>query len=306
MYDSVQLWLSTPNGQSVLPYLSERKETTALDENGRVSLSGNLGNIRVRVCRGGVSINGSLPKFHLKTNAGTLDRSETGRAIQNLSDELHLPLESACVTRFELGENFILSRPVGGYLVQLGESSRYERMETQKDETLTYANKQRILQFYDKVAELKNSRAIVPESFLNKSVLRYEARFQQTPKRQFSRRSLVASDLYERQFFREAVNRWMQEYFSIRKIGKNIPADLGSIKGVQSWLMREGIEANGGQATVLSMLEAEKGRSLPERSFYRIRDNVMKVSALNSAEVTEGSICELDEQIKRAAEDHLC
>jgi len=85
-------------------------------ESGRV-VSGILGDInsnhfKVTVSSRGVNIkDGSLCKFHLGDNFKTLSRSETQKAIEQLSDTLHLPIEKACVSRIDIAQNFIVQNP---------------------------------------------------------------------------------------------------------------------------------------------------------------------------------------------------
>ena len=44
----------------------------------------------------------------LESNFKTLGHAETKKAIEQLSDTLHLPIEKAIVTRLDIAQNFIV------------------------------------------------------------------------------------------------------------------------------------------------------------------------------------------------------
>src|ERR1044072_5055618 len=128
MIDAVQMWISTNTPEIVLSNLNDRCETVS-HETGEVVNKGLLKKLRVKVTGGGVSINGSLAKFHFGNNYKTLTRSDTERAIAELSDQLNLPIGQAKVFRLEVGTNLIMEKPINQYWRMLGSAGRYERLE---------------------------------------------------------------------------------------------------------------------------------------------------------------------------------
>ena len=71
--------------------------------------------------------------------------------------------------------------------------------------------------FYDKVAEGKKNGIETPLAWNGKNVLRYELRFKNRLLKQFNTDSLTAKDLYNERFYIQAIDRWVDEYFNIKK-----------------------------------------------------------------------------------------
>ncbi|MEG1800526.1 MAG: phage/plasmid replication protein, partial [Oscillospiraceae bacterium] len=89
---------------------------------GGTVISGDLNGYKISVSERGVNIkDGSLCKYHLGDNFQTLGRGDTERAIERLSDTLHLPVSEAKVTRLDVAQNFIMNHPPMVYMNHLGE-----------------------------------------------------------------------------------------------------------------------------------------------------------------------------------------
>ena len=143
---------------------------------GETVLSGSLNGLRVTVSRSGVNIkDGSLCKWYLGDNFQTMGRGDVKRAIENLSDTLHLPMDKANVTRLDIAQNFIVKHPTDVYFNHLGILMHAQRL--QQPDGLYYSQTGRRLVFYDKIKEQKNKREPVPELYAGRNVLRYEQRY---------------------------------------------------------------------------------------------------------------------------------
>ena len=111
MYDSVFMRLTQNEVQGVdflaeTPcYLEDVAEHVFSD--GLVVLTGHLGNLKVIVNRYQVKVkDGSLCKYYMGNNFKAMGRKDTQRAIEKLSDTLHLPMSLAAVTRLDVAQNF--------------------------------------------------------------------------------------------------------------------------------------------------------------------------------------------------------
>jgi len=98
---------------------------------GENVITGTLdGLLRVSASQRGVNVtDGSLCKWYLGDNFQTMERGDTQRAIEKLSDILHLPMNEATITRIDVAQNFIIRHPPEVYFNHLGSSYPYKRLE---------------------------------------------------------------------------------------------------------------------------------------------------------------------------------
>ena len=98
--------------------------------NGETVLSGNLNGLKITVRRSGVNVKGgSLCKWYLGDNFQSMGRGDVKKAIEKLSDTLHLPIERASVTRLDIAQNFIVKHPTSVYYNHLGILAYAKRLE---------------------------------------------------------------------------------------------------------------------------------------------------------------------------------
>src|SRR5437660_5905331 len=91
-------------------------------------MKGGIRNLKVKATETGLSVIGSLAKYHLGNNFETLTRQETERALERLSDELGLPMAQAKPFRLEVGSNFIVKQAVKRYCDALADTRYFERV----------------------------------------------------------------------------------------------------------------------------------------------------------------------------------
>jgi hypothetical protein len=158
MYDTLNLYLSaidigdTPLLETTPNYLEHPKGILDPETGAIVCYCGALGNLKVSVSNMGVSIkDGSICKWFLGDNLQTMGRGDTQRAIEKLSDTLHLPVERAKVTRIDIAQNLMMRYPVDVYLHHLGELKSSTRLL--EPNGLYYSQRMGRLAFYDKVKE---------------------------------------------------------------------------------------------------------------------------------------------------------
>jgi len=178
MYDTVNFWIDglMVGGDpfTIAQYLTDHTEQNSARG---YSISGRAGDYLVYLNQSGIRLKGSLPKFLLTDNIQTLTRSGARDAIQKLSDEIHLPVDMAKVTRVDISTVLPMSREPNEYYSLLGNKPHFERLQATKD-TLYYNTNEKQLIFYNKKAEAKAKGVKIPVGFEGANLLRVEARYQ--------------------------------------------------------------------------------------------------------------------------------
>jgi hypothetical protein len=265
-------------------------------------VTGYLDNLKINVNANRVKIsNGSLCKYYLGDNFKTLGKGDTKKAIEKISDSLHLPFEKAIVTRIDLAQNFIMQHNDKVYYPYLGEAPFYKRLEA--DNGLYFNNQLRQLVFYDKVHEQKQKRQNIPELYQDRNVLRIEMRFKKKLGKQFKKSEITAGLLYDEAFYNSIVNRWKDEYFAIQKINSK----LSTMKPTGS--KKEFIEnlalftlLDLGQPQVLGIVkEWQETGEISKKQAYDIRKFVKDIAKTPMYEKGNDLINELNRKVKEAA-----
>lgn len=231
MYDTVNFWMyscSVAEGNSfaVLQYLDGCKET--VQDGALLGGWGKIGDYKVNVNQFGVRLSGSLCKHLLPSNLYTLSRSATKEAIEKLSDQLHIDMREAIVTRLDVSTVLPMSHPPKDYYSRLGNKPYTDRVQATAS-TLYYNSKMKQQIFYDKTKEATAKGAIIPPSLIDSNLLRYELRYTQRLKSQLKATSTVtASQLYEEGFYYSLIKNWRDEFYKINKINKHF--DMNNIK----------------------------------------------------------------------------
>ena len=275
-----------------LPVLHREREATEI-RTGLYERDGYYRNMHVRVRSDGeVSVCGSLPRFHLGSNAGTLRRQEVERAVTALSAAFGVPPEVWRVYRLDLAATMPMPRPVSFYLDVLGPVSRMQ-MRRFGGETVTYVNKRRTLQFYDKGKEAD----------LPGHLLRFELQYKKGLKRQL-KREVTLADLYDPAFFAGLVGRWLEACRRVPKRRRQVLEPTGGKSDLTRQLARIGLERMGGAVVVRQEIGTwEQDR----RVLHRLRAKVTELEAEGNSRADADLIGELDaavEQAKRLALDH--
>lgn len=265
MYDTVNSYeRNEARGLSLLASFGKHLDNVSehFNASGETWISGSLKNYKVSVSDKSYHLKGSLPKFYLNDNFKVLGRSETERAIEKISDLLHWNISKGKVTRLDIGQNFILNNPPEHYLKYLGQSKYFTRLE-QKG-SLYYTNSQRVLCFYNKLAELRKKRVNIPSEFRNSNILRYELRFTQRLTRQLNQPEITIKDLYSDRFYIDMINRWVKEFETIDKIN-DMRNDITGLKQAKPKDLKDLLAAERikeiGLNKVLKMIDEELKQS---------------------------------------------
>ncbi len=313
MYDNIEFKLLGDQAGNIdllaeIPLLLKNTSNHEFNQGETVSITGYLENLKVNVTKNRVKvIESSLCKWYLKENFQTLTRGDTKRAIEKMSDMLHLPMQKADITRIDLAQNFIVKHETDVYYNHLGLLQYYSRLEQNKG--LYYNNNTKLLVFYDKVAEYKYKHLPVPILYQNRNVLRYEMRFTRQLLKQFNTPQLIAEKLYNEQFYIDIINRWYEAYKNIHKIRNLNNIDFTMIK-TKEQLKLQGVSLlileQGGELEFLKKLdEAQKKGELTKKQKSDLKILIKDACESEILTCPSDVITELDKKIKEAVKYYV-
>lgn len=271
---------------------------------GRVVVSGNLGNLKVTISPYQVKIMNSLPKWYYGDNFSILSRSDTKKAIEKLSDCLHLPIDKAVVTRLDVAQNLMMRLPSIEYFNAMGELKGYTRVPMVEVGTLYYNRPNMQLYFYDKNREAKAHREPIPDLYQGRNVVRYELRCKQRLGRIFNVAEVKAAMLYDECFYMQVCKLWRDVYLQISKVNKesiNFEA-MTTKQDLYKMGVLVMIERCGGQVAFLNELSRARERGqLSAKQAYDLRQAVNGACALKAGlTIPNEAALELDKKVKEA------
>ena len=273
--------------------------------NGGTVVTGNLDGYKVIVSESGVNLTGgSLCKYYLGDNFQTLGRGDTQRAIEKLSDTLHLHIDKATVSRIDIAQNFIVKQPIENYFNHLGELPYFKRCPMLNEGSLYYFNYKNTVIFYDKLKEQRAKGSSIPELYQGRNVLRYETRYKNRLPNVFKVEKVTGGLLYDEAFYIDLINKWKATYQSIKKIN-DVSLNFEIMRTKQE-LYKMGIlsliENQGGQLAVLEQIsEAQKRGDLTKKQAYDLRQTINEACNVKEGlTVKNEAIKELDKKVKEA------
>lgn len=307
MFDSVNFKLTQEEAGGIdflsetTCYLEDIAEHTFKD--GLSVITGKLGGLKVSVNHYQVKVcDGSLCKWYLGDNYQTMGRSDTQRAVEKLSDALHLPMDRAKICRLDIAQNFITKHPTEVYLNHLGLLKYSQRLR--QPNSLYYVQSGGLLCFYDKNKEQQSKRDAVPDLYKGRNVLRYEQRYTKRIASQMNVPQVTASTLYDETFYMCLLNRWRDSYRAIQKIN-DITLNFKAMKTKQD-LYKMGvlslIEQAGGQVQIIEQInEALKRGDLTRKQAFDLRQAVKDACSINEGlTVQSDAIEELNKKVNEA------
>lgn len=308
MYDKVKLWIDRvivgEQYPTIANYLDRAKQETDL-QTGELRVFGNLEGLKVSIFPVGLSVVGSLPKYLYGTNVYPLDRHTTAKAVEKLSDELHLQAGKASVMGIEFGTNFMMKHRVQDYLCKLGDMPRLSRYHFEPS-TLYYkgTGKQQPKAFcyYDKIADAKAKGLEFPQDMKDANILRYEMRLNGRLPQQLGVPEVKASTLYNVAFYRKVVKRYQESYFSIIKLNQVKTDVMSEIKTVSDafnvFVAR--LISQSDQTQVVGFLDElkEAGVFDDRKNYTRLKNKIQEVATKANITMTDELMKELDNDIK--------
>ena len=243
---------------------------------GDMVVTGNLAGLKVTVNRWQVRVkDGSLCKWFLGDNFKSMGRADVQRAVERLSDELHLPMNLAAVTRLDVGCNSITQHPTEVYINHLGVLAWAKRLL--QPSGLYYHRRDEILCFYDKNREQRARGEPIPDLYRGRNVLRYEQRFTHRLASVLGVPAVTGATLYDEAFYIAVVKRWRDTYNAIRKINDiqlNFQA-MKTVRQIKNAAFVQHIDSFGGEAEYLAQIaEAQKRGELTAKQAHDLRQAV--------------------------------
>lgn len=307
MYDNIdfELCKSQVSNISFLDYVPQFLERTSehyFNDGKECSITGYNNDLKIIVNENSVKIkDSSICKWYLNDNIKTMFRGDVQRAIEKLSDILHLPLAESKVTRLDLATNFLVEHDASLYYDGLGTLNHFSRSPVGSG--LYYYGKNGLLLFYDKLKDAKAKGMIIPSLYDGKNVLRYERRFKKRICQQLNCAELKVATLYDNQFYTQIIDRWVNDYQSINKIKHVKKLDYTMVKSkteLYSQALLFYIEGRGGLINVLDEVkQAQKAGALTKKQAQDLRDKYKEVSN-NKLFVDENRLIqELDNKVKK-------
>ncbi len=305
MYDNLEMVLTKDNSPGTDFLKTIPKYITVVNQGISQAgeyITGYYDSIKVNISENRVKLTDfSLCKYWLGDNFKTLTKGDTGQAIEQISNNLHLPLDLAIITRIDFANNLIMQYPEKVYYPYLGEAQYYNRLE--QPNGLYYNNQLRQLVFYGKEYEQRIKRQPIPELYKNRNVLRYETRFKRQLKQQFKRSEITARLLTDQGFYNGLVNRWKNEYLAIQKINSKLinMKPTGSKKElIENLALYTVLEL--GQTQVLSRVkEWQESGDISKKQAYDLRSCIKQLTKTPIDKKGNDLINELDKKVKEAA-----
>ena len=271
--------------------------------NNEPIITGDLNGLKISLNTNQIKVkDGSLCKWFLGDNFKTMGRSDTQKAIEKLSDILHLPMGRATVTRLDVAQNFITMHSPEVYFNHLGEL-RYTARLLQPN-GLYYKGGNLTLCFYDKNKEQKSHCRPIPDLYQNRNVLRYEQRYTSRVASQMRVSEVTGALLYDEAFYQEVLNRWRAKYEAIQKVN-DISLKFEAMKTKRQFYMMcvlSMVQKVGGEMNMFEQIrEAQLMGKLTKKQAFDLR-KVVK----DALEVREGltvqneAIKELDKKVAEA------
>lgn len=306
MYDNIDMILTKDRSPetdflNIIP-----KYLTMVVNEGRTQagdyITGYLDNIKVNISENRVKLSDfSLCKYWLGDNFKTLAKGDTRQAIEQISSNLHLPLNLAYITRIDFGNNFIMQNSEKVYYPYLGQAQYYNRLE--QPNGLYYNNRLRQLVFYGKEYEQRIKRQVIPELYQNRNVLRYEIRYKRQLRQQFKRSEITAGLLYDEAFYNVLLSKWKNEYLAIQKINSKLinMKPTGSKKELAENLALYTIIELGQSQVLGKVKEWQQRGEISKKQAYDLRAFIIHLSKTPTEEAGNDLINELNKKIKEAA-----
>lgn len=266
-------------------------------------VTGDLGGLKVVASEWQVKVkDGSLCKWYLGDNLKSMGRGDVKRAVEKMSDLLHLPMNLATVTRLDVACNFIMKHPIDIYINHLGVLAWAKRLL--QPNVLYYHKTNEVLCFYDKSREQRAKGEYLPDLYKDRNVLRYEQRFTHRLASVLGVPFVTGATLYDEAFYIAVLKRWRDTYNAISKIN-DIQLNYKAMKGKQG-LYRFGVltlaEIAGGEVAMLSQIdEARKHGELTAKQAYDMRQAVKQAcQEREGVTVKSEAISELTKKVAEA------
>jgi hypothetical protein len=235
----------------------------------------------LRVTKGvcGTFVKGSLPKLLHGTNFRSLTKEEYGDALAEIYRITRLNPSEGKVMNIELGQTFLVDHPCRLYLSTWGlPVGRYEINRWNNNQTVSFVNRQRSFQGYDKIAEIASKRGIVPVE-RNKNALRLELRIKRNFKKIMGcQNHLSPVDLLDDMNWQKLVHLWKDFYFKIPKAMQSVlPTQDVLAKELKRVLEMGGVQLYTAEMLFNRIQDCQKAGIIDRNQAYKARDLIRKL-----------------------------
>ena len=273
-----------------------------------LSRSGIIGGLKVSVSRNAMNVKGqSLSKWYIGNNLQAMSIEDTQRAIERISDVIHLDFCRAFVNRIDVAQNFIMEQQPCEYFKQLGMCGSVKPAPI-KDGVYYFIGENTSLVFYDKSKEVltrgRNS-VHIPKEYVGKNILRFEKRYLRMVSKQLNwSDTITANMLYDSNFYTRLLQDWGSSYNQIQKINNHKLSfkEMVSSKDFKNKCIVYSVNSLGGYDEAIKEInEARERGELTRKQAHDRRKQIEKAfNEIGCKTVTNSVICELDQKIKEA------
>jgi hypothetical protein len=240
----------------------------------------------------------------LGDNYQAMGRTDIKRAVERLSDILHLPMERAIITRLDVGLSIPVKEPPVNYFNHLGVLNYAQRL--QQPNSLYYHRHSQAerLCFYDKNREQRDHRESIPDLYQDVNVLRYEHRYMARLPSLLGVTQVTGALLFDEDFYIFLLKQWREAYQAIRKINTvtlNFKA-MKTKRDLQTMGVLGLVERFGGEVEIITHInEAQKRGDLTAKQAFDLRQAVKQAcNVRDGITAPSEAITELDKKIADA------
>lgn len=311
MYDTVHLLLTrydVPNidfYSETASYLEDPREFPSRRSREGYGYTSNIGNLKIKILDDELTVKGSLCKWWLGDNMQSMTRTDAKEAIGWLSEELHLPMEQAKVTRLDIGCNIITKHTPTIYLNSLG-SRQHSRRVPQEHGLYYHRSDWQTLCFYDKIREQKKNRDRIPAQYQDKNVLRYETRYIKDIASHLNMEAINGATLSDDAFCDSMERLLLENYNAIKKIKRSkFEYEMKSVRDLRNMGVLFLVEQAGGLNDFVRMIDTmRKQGKITSKQAYDMKKEVTEACCgkyTSKFVVQNEEIDELDKAIFEAA-----
>lgn len=181
------------------------------------SYRASYGTWKIKQCRDGVWLSGSLPKLLHGENVSPLSLDDIAAAVQLLASSTGIDPSLASVCVLEYGFTIPVEATPHEYLASWASLSKHEKYSYGSGSTVTFRNKARSFTGYDKRREMQGKHW--PVNFECEHALRLELKLKKTVTRTLGYPVSLA-DLSSPSILIDLNERWLHTYSSIVKASK--------------------------------------------------------------------------------------
>jgi hypothetical protein len=299
MYDTIAITYEGDDLFTLAKFLQKAKTVNDIDTCDVLYISGFIKNLRCRINKSQLKIEGSLPEYFWGTNLKTMDLQNTKDAIIRLGNEFGIDLTFAKVSKIHIAENLIMRNPVQMYLEKLGYLSRYNQSIYQGG--VLYSNRTNAITFYDKVEEQKRRKRKLDPEIEKQSILRVELKLNKRIYNTLNRKMVFVKDLYDPVFYTEVVTLWVRFYHRINKARANQDSLDYFSPQVNSFIKNLafiGVQSLGGVNKVMDMIQVQyKIKGCTRSQYSRLMSKTKEISIGSTIRRVDQLVKELDEKI---------